>query len=293
MLQQIFDIIAPVLVVIAIGFIWAKRKMPLDDTMVSLLMVNLGVPCLLISALLSTQVDLADLGQVTASALVLFTLTSVVAYMVLKIKGLRPRDFLPVMVVPNTGNLGMSLCFLAFGGEGLALASAFFAIISVLQHSVCVAIASGQYSVKAVLRMPVLWAVLFAAACIGFDVTLPKWAANTVDVMGGLVIPLMLISLGASLSRLQISSAKRHVGFALFRLGAGFAVAVFTTWLLGLEGAARGAVIIQASMPAAVMNYMYALRFGNKPEAVAGIVVMSTLLSFATLPFLMAFVLST
>ncbi len=45
-------------------------------------------------------------------------------------------------------------------------------------------------------------------------------------------------------------------------------------------------------MPVAVFNYMFALRYGNRPEEVAAMVFISTLMAFAALPFLMAFVLS-
>jgi predicted permease len=44
-------------------------------------------------------------------------------------------------------------------------------------------------------------------------------------------------------------------------------------------------------MPAAVFNYMLAMRYKNNPEEVAGLVVTSTLFAFVTLPFLLAFVL--
>jgi hypothetical protein len=45
-------------------------------------------------------------------------------------------------------------------------------------------------------------------------------------------------------------------------------------------------------MPTAVMNYLLAARFDRQASGVAGIVVVSTFMSLATLPFLMLFVLS-
>ena len=58
------------------------------------------------------------------------------------------------------------------------------------------------------------------------------------------------------------------------------------------SGPARGAVLVQSSMPSAVFNYLFAARYGNHPEEVAGVVFLSTVLSFVTLPLLMAFVLN-
>jgi predicted permease len=45
-------------------------------------------------------------------------------------------------------------------------------------------------------------------------------------------------------------------------------------------------------MPAAVFNYMLAMKYENNPEEVAGLVITSTIFGFAMLPLLLAFVLS-
>ena len=60
---------------------------------------------------------------------------------------------------------------------------------------------------------------------------------------------------------------------------------------LGYEGAARGVLIIECTMPVAVFNYLYAQLHDNRPEEVAGTVLVSTVLSFLTLPALLWFVL--
>ena len=61
--------------------------------------------------------------------------------------------------------------------------------------------------------------------------------------------------------------------------------------LFGLEGATRGVVLIQAAMPVAVFNYLFAQRYARAPAQVAGTVLVSTLLSFLTLPALLWFAL--
>ena len=44
-------------------------------------------------------------------------------------------------------------------------------------------------------------------------------------------------------------------------------------------------------MPVAVFNYLFALQYDNQPEEVAGTVVLSTALSFLTLPALLWYVM--
>ncbi len=61
--------------------------------------------------------------------------------------------------------------------------------------------------------------------------------------------------------------------------------------LFGLEGVPRGVFILDCSMPAAVFNYMLAEKYGRTPSEVAGLVVLSTLISFLTVPLVLAWVL--
>jgi hypothetical protein len=63
-------------------------------------------------------------------------------------------------------------------------------------------------------------------------------------------------------------------------------------WIFGLEGVAKGVIILQGSMPAAVFTYLFAARYNRAPEDVAGIVLSSSLLSALTLPLLVAYVLN-
>ena len=80
--------------------------------------------------------------------------------------------------------------------------------------------------------------------------------------------------------------ALRHPGLVLgLALGFGLAEA------FGLEGAAYGVVVIQGAMPIAVLNYLLAARFGRMPDFVASLVVLSTLLSFAAVPVVLALLL--
>ncbi len=56
---------------------------------------------------------------------------------------------------------------------------------------------------------------------------------------------------------------------------------------LGLEGTERGVLIVESTMPVAVLNYLFAARYNRSPEEVAGLVLVSTAISFVTLPGLL------
>lgn len=49
----------------------------------------------------------------------------------LRLTGMPPRVYLPSLVFPDIGNLGLPVCLFAFGQRGLALAIVFFAVTTV------------------------------------------------------------------------------------------------------------------------------------------------------------------
>ena len=61
--------------------------------------------------------------------------------------------------------------------------------------------------------------------------------------------------------------------------------------LFGLTGAARGVLILDCSMPVAVLNYLLAEKYERSPSEVASLVLLSTLISLVTLPLILAWVL--
>jgi predicted permease len=135
--------------------------------------------------------------------------------------------------------------------------------------------------------MPILYAIALSLLLLWFDVRLPELLQNPIVLIGGMTIPLMLITLGVSLVRLQITAWRKALFYSACRVAGGLLAGLLVVWLLELEGIVRGVVLLQASMPVAVFNYLFAVRYQRQPEAIAGLVVTSTLLSFVTLPLML------
>ena len=209
----------------------------------------------------------------------------------IRLSGQSFRVFLPSLTFANTGNMGIPLCMLAFGEAGLALSLAWMMLYSVAHFSLGLAIVSGQGLSVKLFRHPILVSVFLAVAMVGFELTLPQWLYNTVSLIGDLTIPLMLITLGVSLSQLKVHHAGKGAAFAALRLLIGFAVGFAVAEALALEGALRGVVLIESTMPVAVFNYLLAKAYQRGAEEVAAMVVFSTLMAFLMLPFLLTLAL--
>jgi len=292
MLTQLLTIIIPVFFGVSIGFIWSRMGKPFDTESVTSLVFNLGTPFLIFSTLTRLDIDpetFANMAIVIVVALLLFFLITLLLLYILR---LDIRTYLATVMIPNTGNVGIPLCFLAFGELGLAFAIIVYTIVSLTQFTLGVAIAAGSFSLLELAKNSLIYAVLAALLVMATDYQLPFWFANTIHVFSQFAIPLMLISLGVSLEKIVVTSLPRNIALSCVRLIMGLGVGLFVSYVFGLEGVARGVIILQCSMPAAVFNYLLAMRYKNNPEEVAGLVVTSTVISFATLPILLAFILS-
>jgi hypothetical protein len=287
----LFDVVMPVFLVAAMGYGWARAKKPFDPTFVSLMVTVVGTPCLVIDSLSGAGLQLGALGQIALASALCHGLAMGLGYGLVKAMGQSVPTYLPSLTFSNTGNMGLPLTLFAFGPAGFALSIAYFTIASLANFTLGQAIAARGITFRELLRMPLVWAIALAIGLALTGLTLPAAVARALHITGGLTVPLMLLSLGYSLAQLKIQSLGRGIIFSLARLVGGFCIGWLVATLLGLEGIARGVVVIQSSMPSAVYNYMFAARYGNREDEVAGLVVLSTLMSLVLLPWFLATVM--
>ena len=291
MLSDLFSIIAPVFICAGVGFIWSKQGHPFDVDFVTSLVTNIGVPCLVFYSLTSTELDTSKFELMALMSIAVIFFSGLLAALVLSIFGLDKRVFLSSLMFSNCGNMGLPLCFLAFGEPGLVLAIIFFTISAIAQFTIGISITSGILSFGGLIKVPIIYAVIIAVVFMILDVKPHNFIVNTTRMLGNMSIPLMLITLGVSLVRLRVAALPRSTILSFVRLVFGFVVGVGLTELLGITGIEQGVLIIQSAMPVAVFNYLFAQRYKRAPEEVAGMVAISTAISFITLPALLWYVL--
>lgn len=284
---KIFSVIAPVFVCAGIGFVWGRAGRPFDTRMVGALALNIGMPCLAFSALTKLKVSPEAFAEMAGAYALVLGCFLVVGLVTITVMRLPAHTFLPVFTSSNTGNMGLPLCLFAFGPEGLALGICIFVLSSLFSFTVGWSIYAGRIAADVFYNNPLIYAVAIALVFMITDTPPPVWLANTTAMMGGLAIPLMLISLGVAISKMRAEGAGRIIIVCVIKLIAGFAVGYGIATLLGLEGAARGALIIESAMPVAVHNYMFAQKFNRNTADTASMILVSTVIALACLPLLM------
>lgn len=291
MILQVLEITAPVFTLVAIGFLWARRGLPYDVAFVTRLGTQLAVPCLIFSTLVRAEIDAAAVREVLGATLALYAAFALVFAAALRLAGLSLRTFLPPTVFNNTGNLGLAIAFYAYGDYGLALGIVIFALMVALQFSVGLWFVAGAGKGWEAARQPMVWAAILglAASLSGFEP--PRAVDNALALIGQMGIPLMVLTLGVSISRIAVASVYRAAAISLLRFAAAAGLGVAVASTVGLTGAAFSVLVIQAVMPAPVTNYLIALKYDAEPDEVASLVFVSTLLTLVLTPLTLALLL--
>ena len=284
MYLQIFNVVGPVFIMTFIGFILARRFPELDSRTLSTCVLMVATPALVFSTLTSLEVTAASLAKMAFAAALGVGVAGLIAWAILLIIRFPVSTFLPSLMLPNSGNIGLPVVLLAFGEAGLALAISYFFVVALLQYTVGAAIASGQYRLGELVRQPLVWSILAVLLVMATGFQVPQVIETSTAILGGMMVPAMLILLGTSLSRLKVADLKPALLMALLRLMIGASVGFGLTWALGLHGVEAGTVFLLAVMPTAIINYVLADRYRDDAQQVAGVVVVSTLITFALLP---------
>ncbi len=173
----------------------------------------------------------------------------------------------------------------------MAFAIVIFAIMIIVSFTIGIYLVAGTGRLSEALKQPLVYASVLGGvfAVQGWDV--PVWLLNSLDLAGQIAIPLMLLTLGVSIANLSVGEVGRAIVLSLAKLSITTAIAVLVVWLFGLTGAARGVLVLQLVMPGAVTSYLLADRYRAEPDKVAGTVVVSTLISVATIPVALALLL--
>jgi predicted permease len=289
LLVTVLEIVAPVFLLAFIGFVWVKRGYEYRIEFVTQLAMTLSVPCLIFVALMKAEIDRQALAATFVAACVAYLAVTVVFAAVVKLMRLEMRTFLAPLIFGNTGNLGLPLALFAFGEVGLSYAIIIFAVMAVYSFSFGVWIVSGGGSLIKVVKEPLVGATLLGALFLYQDWQTPQWLTNALELVGQMAIPMMLITLGVALARLKADSFGRALGLSIFKV----VICTGLAWLTGLyfelEPIAIAVLVMQIATPVAVTSYLLAEKYGADAGEVAGLVVVSTLLSVITIPVTLAF----
>ena len=291
MLFDILNITLPVLLILGLGSVLFMLKVHFDSKTIGILIIRIATPCLTFSTLVKTEFTLTELSLSGLAAIMVMIILLGLSFTFVKLQKDRLGAYMSCLLHPNSGNLPLPLCLLAFGEDGLALAFPYFVIISVSQNTFGYAMIAGNLKWRDFIFHPIVISVTAALLVKIFELPIPDMFLNTASYLGYTAIPLPLILLGYALPQISAGNLKKGIIYSIARLMFGGFASFFVIYALDLSGMLAGVVFIMASMPVALLNFVIALERDVDPDIIGGIVIVSSIIMICLMPVLIWFVL--
>ncbi len=291
---KLFEVLFPVFFVVGIGYYLGKKNPKIDTSFITNFAANIGTPAMIIFAVTSTGITFdifKDYFWYYLIAILCFVVVGIPTLFFLKTKDI-VRE-LPPLILPNTGNMGVPICLFAYGSEGLGVSASITSLIILFHFTLGVFLADRKFNLHVILKNPPFYSILFSALILYNDINLPIFIINTTEWLMFATIFLILMSLGIALTRLKVFSLTNALVSSFARMILGPIIGLLIIFYFDLSGFAAGVLLIQCSMPSAVLNYLVASIYSPKKivDSVASTIVVSTLMSFITLPIVVYFAL--
>ena len=284
---KLFEVLFPVFFVIGIGYYLGKNNPKIDTTFITSFAANIGTPAMVIYAITSTGINFEifrDYFWYYLLAIGLFVMVGIFTLYLLKTKDI-VRE-LPPLIFPNTGNMGLPICMFAYGSKGLGVSASITSLIILCHFTLGVFLADRKFNLNVILKNPPFYAIIFSAIMLFYGIKMPVFVVNTTEWLMYVTIFLILMSLGIALTRLKVFSLSNALISSFTRMIIGPAIGFLLIFIFNLKGFAAGVLLIQCSMPSAVLNYLVGSIYSPKKivDSIASTIVVSTLISFVTIP---------
>ena len=131
-----------------------------------------------------------------------------------------------------------------------------------------------------------IYSIIISVIFLYFEWDVPGYIENTTFLLTYATIFLVLMSLGIALTKLKVRSWTHASILGSIRVIMGPIIGFFFIKFFNLSGFAAGVLLIQTSMPSAVLTYLVGSMYSKKKvvDSVASVIVSSTLMSFITIP---------
>jgi len=284
LIDLLFTKLMPIVILIAIGFYWKKKELPFDKDMISSLLMNLGTPALLIASINNKDLTVDNMLTILIYGTSLIIVCTILTTVYLKIEGKEVRPFLQSFIFPNTGGLGIPIVYVLLGETVFVYAITFSTLINIYHFTIGLWLANNSLNIKKALQTPVLYALVAALLFKGTNTEVPSVIEDVCKMLGGIVIPLMLIAFGSSLVGIKIGENLKAIRMGIARVIIGFLV-VYIAYIFGdFEHIIIATLLIQYSMPVATTSYLFAFKFNGPDKEIAVMTASSTVTILFLLP---------
>jgi len=300
-ISSIINVVLPVFGLILAGYL-CRRTGRLGETAsaeINRFVVWLALPALLFQATATsswTQIwQPGFVASVSAGCAVVFVIT-----VIYRFNQQRPLTDASIDALgaayANTGFLGIPLCVLVFGDEGLLPAIIATLIVACLLFAVAIilieiSLQEEKHPLRVLIKVgkslaanPLLIAPVLGAAWATTGWALPPAASKFLSLLGMAAPPCALVSLGLANRTITLPNASGTVGLVagkliLQPLVTGF----FAFWVFELPSLWASSALLLSALPTGTGPFMLASFYGREAALVSRVILMTTLGSLITI----------
>ncbi|MDV0445299.1 hypothetical protein MmiAt1_08690 [Methanimicrococcus sp. At1] len=297
------DIIFVIIFLILLG--WALKYFGLlsekDKVTLNNIVIYVGMPALVFNSML-TNVKAEELGsflKLTIFILIISFLCAGIAWLVgKKLLKLPPKSlaaFILVCACGNTAFMGFPIITGFYGTEGFTRAifcDVATLIVVVALASYLGAKVSGQKVnvFKQILKFPpsIAWAISLVLILLGVNMDMfPQFIPTVLDLLAGVVVPLIMISLGVSLSGKYLKIAMiPAIGVTVIQLIIAPTIGLLASPLFSFADLDKKVAVMESSMPPAMTPAIFAEIYGFDTKLISAAIFLSTVVSLGSIPAL-------
>lgn len=291
-----FAVTGPIFVILALGVVLRRIGMLTDGFIDggSRLVFNIALPALLFMSISKTQI-----GDAVNPAMIGYGLAATLAmYLVLEwlaTFAVEPPGDRGVVVQgafrSNFGVIGLAYCVNAYGEAGLAAASLYLGLVTILVNVLGVVTLSRSLHrrqgigriARGIVRNPLIIGIVLALPVSWLQIPLPALALQSGRYLADMTLPLALLCTGAALN---FRSLQQEMGNAMLAAAGKLLVVPLViasgAVLFGFRGVELGVLMLMASAPSAAAGYVMVRAMGGNATLAANIIALTTLGSIVT-----------
>lgn len=269
--MKLIEVLFPVFSIVLMGYLYGRLYQP-GLRGINQMVLFIFVPALVFDVMSGKEFQILEYGWLAIAGLIVVLFSGLVAWPIGKLMGYPIRSYLPPMMFNNCGNLGLPLAALAFGDAGLEAMVVLFLISNLLHFTLGTWIFGGIVSCKGFFLNPVNLATFLGLMVNVAQIEIPGFLLQPISMLGQIVIPLMLFSLGIRMVSVQGAHMRSGLLGALVCPLSSLIPALVVGFVLPLNTIQMSLLLLFAVLPPAVLNYLFAEQYNQHPELVASFV---------------------
>ncbi|MGQ9464023.1 MAG: AEC family transporter [Candidatus Fervidibacter sp.] len=281
----------PILLLVALGYLF-QRRMRIDASTLNRVNLYLFVPALTLSRLSETPLAASTVGVIGVAVLLnaaaLLLLSRFVSWMKRWSASIQTTVTLGAML-GNSGNFGLPLIELVLGRQFVGYQALVLAFNNVLTFTFGLWLLtrtklSLPQSLKQILSMPLIYAVILGILISLTRISLPKPLLISLRYLGDGLIPVALVTLGVQLAeQVELKDGTALIAAAFLRLVASPISMFAIVHLPGIPPELGKVLILGSAVPTAVNTALLAIETNINPSLASAIVMVTTVTSPVTI----------